>query len=190
MGISKSKVSCISKEFGIKRRSSIVCQECVFCGARFERYQSSVRVFCSYECHIKSGGAKRAGEAAVVSMKKYGAKKDANHREVFEAISAITAVKDLSAAGFGVPDGLAWINGGWHLFDVKNPKSGYGRRGLNDRQKRWADDWRGGPVYLIYTAKEAERFASGDFEGISVFGGDNVAGQLAARSIPFRGVVK
>lgn len=106
---------------------------------------------------------------------KYGAKKDANHREVFDAISRFTAVHDLSNAGFGVPDGIAWINGGWQLFDVKNPATRYGKRGLNERQQKWANDWRGGPVYLIYTAEEAIRFAKGQMEGIAKFPPDTVS---------------
>jgi hypothetical protein len=100
---------------------------------------------------------------------KYGAKKDANHAEVFGAIKRITAAYDLSNCGFGVPDGIAWVNGGWHLFDIKNAKTGYGRRGLNKIQKGWADDWRGGPVYLIYNVDEAVAFATGKFDAIKRF---------------------
>jgi hypothetical protein len=112
---------------------------------------------------------------------KYGGKRDANHQEIFDVISKFVAVKDLSAAGFGVPDGLAWINGGWQLFDVKNPKTSYGKRGLNIRQKKWADDWRGGPVYLIYTVEDAESFALGDFSKIKKHD------PLQVTNIPLRG---
>ena len=100
---------------------------------------------------------------------KYGAKKDANHNEIFKYLSAFTAVKDLSNAGCGVPDGMAWVAGGWHLFDVKNPNTGYGRRGLNSRQKSWADDWRGGPVYLIYNLDDASSFVRGNFDSLKKF---------------------
>ncbi len=103
-------------------------------------------------------------------MKKYGSKKDANHKEIFSVIKKITAVHDLSAMGFGVPDGLAWCGEkGWQLFDVKNPNTGYGRRGLNNKQKEWASDWRGGPVYLIYNVDEAINFSKGNFDGIKRF---------------------
>lgn len=104
-------------------------------------------------------------------MKKYGAKKDANHKEVMQVIEQITAVLDLSHAGYGVPDGAAWVEGGWHLFDIKNPKTSYGKKGLNDRQKKWARDWRGGPVYLIHDTDEAQDFARGRFEGLKREGG-------------------
>jgi hypothetical protein len=99
-------------------------------------------------------------------MKKYGAKKDANHKEVIAAINQLCAVHDLSACGYGVPDGLAYIKDGWHLFDIKNPKTSYGRKGLNERQKKWMADWRGGPVYLIHSVEEAIEFAQGKFDGL------------------------
>ena len=142
---------------------------CLECGTQFQHAPSHARKYCSYACFITSGGAQRAGDSAAMAKRKYGAKRDANHTTIFGAINAITAVKDLSNAGCGVPDGLAWVNGGWHLFDVKNPQTGYGRRGLNQRQKSWADDWRGGPVFLIYSPDEAIRFARGDFDGLKRF---------------------
>ncbi len=124
-----------------------------------------------------------------MAAKKYGAKKDANHKEIFGIIERFTAVKDLSAIGFGVPDGLAWINESWQLFDVKNPNTGYGKRGLNARQKKWAEDWRGGPVYLLYTVEEAERFARGNLEGIKRHDPASVKEALEAVGVPFRGVI-
>lgn len=126
-------------------------------------------------CHLASGGARRAGEAAVMAKLKYGAKKDANHREIFAYIEVFTAVKDLSNAGCGVPDGLAWVSGGWRLFDVKNRGTAYGRRGLNPIQKRWADDWRGGPVYLIHDIEEAALFVKGEFGSLTSFPAPEVA---------------
>ena len=97
---------------------------------------------------------------------KYGPKKDANHNEIFDELRKHCAVYDLSTTGRGMPDGLAWIEGAWHLFDVKNPKTGYGKRGLNPIQKKWIQQWQGGPVYLIYTEDEASRFGRGNFTGI------------------------
>lgn len=150
-----------------------VCQQCA---APFHSY--SPRKFCGlqcYACHLASGGARRAGEAAVMAKLKYGAKKDANHREIFAYIEVFTAVKDLSNAGCGVPDGLAWVSGGWRLFDVKNRGTAYGRRGLNPIQKRWADDWRGGPVYLIHDIEEAALFVKGEFGSLTSFPAPEVA---------------
>lgn len=97
---------------------------------------------------------------------KYGAKKDANHNEIFQVLQKMCATYDLSAAGNGVPDGIAWVDGAWHLFDVKNPKTGYGRRGMNAVQKKWLSQWPGGPIYLLYTVDDAVKFAKGDFLGL------------------------
>jgi hypothetical protein len=89
---------------------------------------------------------------------RYGAKKDANHKEIMAALRKYCHVYDMSHAGFGVPDGAAWIgNNTWQLFDIKNPLTGYGRRG--NRQG-------GGPIFLIYTTEEAERFAKGELDGL------------------------
>lgn len=159
---------------------------CWNCGGAFLAYPSSNRKFCGYQCFLKSGGAQRAGDAAAMAKSKYGAKKDANHSEIFEAIAQITAVKDLSDVGRGVPDGIAWIGSGWQLFDVKNPLTGYGKRGLNARQRQWISDWRGGPVYLIYTVEEALRFARGQLDGLKV----EQSGALEAIGIPFRGQIE
>lgn len=164
-------MSMICKEFGInpRPRQQKVCAECK---VEFYYSPSSDRKYCSANCFYASGGARRAGDAAAMATRKYGAKKDANHKEIFDVIKTFTAVHDLSAAGFGVPDGLAWVNDGWQLFDVKNPNTGYGKRGLNKRQKEWASDWRGGPVYLIYTVEEAQAFAQGKLDDIKRFPDD------------------
>lgn len=164
LGISRPRATAISNEFGVPAVERGVKLKCLHCAAEFTSSPSTNRKYCSYQCFLDSGGALRAGEAAVMAKKKYGVKKDANHDEIFEAMRIHTAVHDLSSAGFGVPDGLAWINDGWHLFDVKNPKTTYGRKGLNSRQKKWAADWRGGPVYLIYSVEEALCFVKGDLE--------------------------
>ena len=100
---------------------------------------------------------------------RYGAKKDANHKALFDLLGQHIAVRDLSSLGCGCPDGIGWVNDGWQLFDVKNKKTGYGRRGLNKRQKEWAVDWRGGPVYLLYTEEDALAFSRGEFAGLKCF---------------------
>lgn len=119
---------------------------------------------------------------------KYGAKKDANHKEIMDVISRLVPVIDLSNMGMGVPDGIAEINGTLRLFDIKNAKTGYGRRGLNPRQKRWADDWKGGPVFLIYTVDEAIAFCKGDLSALKREPDDRRAQKLA--EIPIEGEVR
>lgn len=168
LGVCTTRLSSICGEFGVQvRRAHIL--KCQGCGVQFKSSPSQKRKYCSYACHLATGGAQRAGEAAIMARKKYGAKRDANHSEIFAEISATCPVKDLSDAGCGVPDGIAWVNDSWQWFDVKNPKTAYGRRGLNPVQKRWAGDWRGGPVFLIYNREEARRFAKGDFCGLKRF---------------------
>lgn len=145
---------------------AIICHNC---GDNFSAYKSSARKFCSYDCFIKSGGAQRAGDAAAMAKRVYGNKKDANHHQVFGVLQKLVPVKDLSDAGCGIPDGIAWVNNGWHLFDVKNPNTGYGRRGLNPRQKQWADNWSGGAVYLLYNEDDAIAFATGNFDRVKKY---------------------
>lgn len=100
---------------------------------------------------------------------RYGTKKDANHAEIFDLLRSLgVAVYDMSAVGCGVPDGIAWVSDAWHLFDVKNPKTAYGRRGLNKVQTKWVTQWKGGPVYMIYTPGEAKQFARGQFDGLKL----------------------
>ena len=48
---------------------------CEYCGDIFRVSPSQNRKFCSYTCHLDSGGAQRAGDAASMAKSKYGAKK-------------------------------------------------------------------------------------------------------------------
>ena len=141
-------------------------KQCLSCNTEFTAYKTQKRIYCSYQCNLDSGGAFRAGIAASKATMKYGVKKDANHNEVIAEIRKHCAVYDLSALGLGIPDGIAWIHDSWHLFDIKNPKTAYGRRGLNPIQKKWISMHEGGPVYLIYTVEEAENFAKGNFDKV------------------------
>lgn len=152
-------------ECRLSTKTTTVCPQCL---AGFRSPPSAKRVFCSYPCFVANGGTVRAGlRSAEIIMKKYGAKKDANHGELMKVLKQFCAVHDLSHAGFGVPDGVAYVQGNWHLFDIKNLNTSYGRRGLNKRQKEWVADWRGGPVYLIHDEKEAMLLAKGHFERLT-----------------------
>lgn len=129
---------------------------CRHCGEGFYRYPKSRRKFCSYECHLASGGAIRAGLAAVRASQVYGTKKDANHREIVDAISkAGVPFIDMSALGCGVPDLLVDVEGSLQLWEIKNKKTSYGRKGLNKNQEAWAKNWKGSPVRLIYSVEDA-----------------------------------
>lgn len=161
-----SKTTCSSSCSGSLRSSKETIKTCAMCGVDYRSPPSQNRKFCSYKCHLDSGGAFKAGMAAAKAIMKYGPKRDANHSELFAVLRKHCAVYDVSTSGMGIPDGIAWINGAWHLFDIKNPKTGYGKRGLNQVQKKWLSQAPGGPIYLLYTVEDAENFATGKFGGL------------------------
>lgn len=143
---------------------------CPQCNRLFYTYKSRPKIHCSYKCHIDSGGARRAGEASVKMVAKYGAKKDANHKEIVDAFFKLGAdVLDISSMGCGMPDLVVWCRNLWHLVDVKNLKTAYGRRGLNKRQIQWAKEWKGGPIYLISTIEQAADLVNGKTSGLKQF---------------------
>lgn len=105
-----------------------------------------------------------------MAKRKYGNRKDGNHAEIVSAFQQLgCCVLDLSDMGCGVPDLVVWCAGEWHLVDVKNPKTSYGRRGLNERQKEWAQSWKGGPVYLISSADDVIAMANGRLDSVKKF---------------------
>lgn len=161
-----SKTTCSPSCSSALKTSRETIKTCAMCGVDYRSSPSQGRKYCSYKCHLDSGGAFKAGMAAAKATMKYGPKRDANHAELFAVLRKHCAVYDVSTSGMGIPDGLAWVNGAWHLFDVKNPKTGYGKRGLNPIQKKWLSQAQGGPIYLLYTAEDAENFATGKFDGL------------------------
>lgn len=79
--------------------------------------------------------------------KTYGAKKDANHVELAKAFEKLGAcVVDCSGVGGGFPDLVVGLPSSplVMLVEVKNPNTGYGRRGLNKHQLAFAAAWTGG----------------------------------------------
>lgn len=161
-----SKTTCSPSCAELLKNSKATIKTCSMCGADYKSSPSQNRKYCSYKCHLDSGGAFKAGMAAARATMKYGPKRDANHAELFAVLRKHCAVYDVSTSGMGIPDGLAWVNGAWHLFDVKNPKTGYGKRGLNPIQKKWLSQAQGGPIYLLYTVEDAENFATGKFDDL------------------------
>ncbi len=103
-------------------------------------------------------------------MKRYGVKKDANHKDVVDALEKLGAgVVDLSSVGCGVPDLVVWCKDVWHLVDIKNANTAYGKRGLNKRQRDWATNWKGGPVYMLYTIEDAAELVNGRLQNLKRF---------------------
>jgi VRR-NUC domain-containing protein len=124
---------------------------CLSCGVTFKSY-SNARKYCSMVC--------RDTEFNKVRTR---ARKDNNHNAVVGLLQdAGAGCMDASFAGQGMPDLLVWWRGAWHLVEVKNPNTAYGRKGLSPRQRRWAENWNGGPVYVIRTGEDVASFLNGD----------------------------
>ena len=140
------------------RPTRTITQDCRQCKEQFTSPMSSSRIYCSYACHLASGGAWRAGMAAAKATMKYGAKKDANHHEVASALEAIgVSVIDTSGLGGGFPDFILGFRGDTLLMELKNPKTSYGRRGLNPNQLKWKASWTGGPYAVVDGVEAAIR---------------------------------
>lgn len=92
---------------------------------------------------------------ATMAKKAYGAKKDANHKPIADGLVALgCSVLDLSAVGGGCPDLLVSHRGVLYLLEIKNRKTGYGRRGLNPLQRVWHQTWRG-TVHVVEDLDDA-----------------------------------
>lgn len=161
-----------------KPRRVMATYSCIQCGAPFQACPSQARKYCSYPCYIESGGAFRAGQAAARAKLRYGVKRDANHSELFAVLEKMVPVMDFSSLGCGCPDGIALVKGRIQFFDIKNPKTGYGKRGLNPRQKRWVLEWKGGAVYLIYNQDDAVNFATGKFDLVKCVTAQSIASEI------------
>lgn len=141
---------------------------CIQCHAGFHSYNHS-RLYCSYHCFVASGGPFRAGLRATEAKMRYGAKKDANHAAIIGALRDCgVPVYDLSDAGRGIPDCIVWVAEQWRLVEIKNPKTGYGRRGLNRVQRKWLDQWTGGPIIILRSVEDALMLAQHKFAGLEV----------------------
>ncbi len=168
----KSAATCSRKCYGDMirakpRRHNMVALECVHCREPFSAYETLNRKYCSYACHLASGGALRAGLAASRSIGRHRVKKDFNHDKIVERFIANGIyVIDLSRLGNGLPDLLVFCAGETRLVEVKNPDTSYGRRGANRIQMAWAADWRGGPVYIVRTVEEVDALCAGRIEEI------------------------
>ena len=128
---------------------------CLQCKKEFDHYKSRQKLYCSYKCHLDNGGAWRAGLAAKESILKYGAKKDANHHEVVDAMQKAGAyVIDMSHVGKGFPDLIVGFRSQTILMEIKNPKTSYGKRGLNKNQLKWKEQWTG-DTYCVVDGPEA-----------------------------------
>jgi len=130
-------------------------KNCLHCKKQFQHYKSRQKSYCSYACHLDSGGALRAGMASTGAIMKYGVKKDANHNEVVDALKKAGAyVLDMSHVGRGFPDLIVGFQSKTILMEIKNSKTSYGKKGLNKNQLKWKEHWLGG-AYCVVDSPEA-----------------------------------
>lgn len=149
---------------------STVEKLCKGCKALFISAKSAGRKYCSYACFIDNGGAQLAGKASKRAVRTYGAKKDANHKEIVDALERVgVGVIDTSHVGGGFPDLICGRRGQNHLVEIKNPNTSYGRNGLNDLQTLFADTWRGESVFILETLDDVARFGNGEFDTLKQF---------------------
>ncbi len=86
--------------------------------------------------------------------------KDSNHSALVDALErAGIVVLDMSFVGAGFPDVIVCRRGTTLLVEIKNPQTQYGKKGMNSRQKEWAQDWPA-PVYVLKTLQDVEDFAN------------------------------
>lgn len=147
----------------VKKKPNRICREC---GTEFYTRRAKGK-YCSYPCFVNNGGTVRAGLEATKARMRYGLKKDANHKPLAKMLEdAGFEVKDLSQRGCGLPDMVVWAHGAWHLVEIKNKKTSYGKKGLNKNQRAWIKGWSGGPVHVICDDADAQRFIDGDLESL------------------------
>lgn len=116
--------------------------------------------------------------------KKYGPKKDANHNIIVDVFNKMgVPFLDLSKAGFGIPDGVAGVKGQWRLVEIKNPKTGYGRRGLNPIQTKWLAQLGQGEIYVLRTVEEAICFCKGEFSECEIITSEQCAKKVIEEEI-------
>ena len=82
------------------------------------------------------------------------ARRDENEKVIVEALRACGATVYL----IDTPcDALVGFRGKTLLMEFKNPKTGYGKKGFNEAQKHFAENWKGGPFCLVDSVDSALR---------------------------------
>jgi hypothetical protein len=98
---------------------------------------------------------------AAVNNAMRGKKKDHNQGEIVELLEGMGAlVLDLSDVGGGCPDLLVNWRRRNFFIEVKNPKTTYGRKGLNPLQLRMQQS--GWHVFIARSRDEAQRILLND----------------------------
>lgn len=158
---------CMSKDYSVilagsnnPHYSNAGRRVCEVCLIEFQSYQPGRR-FCGIECRDRNN-----------HLLDPGTRKDANHNEIVNAFTVGGAlVLDLTNTAYGVPDLAVSYGNAWHLVEIKNPRTYYGRLGLNARQRQWAENWKGGPVFVVKSLTDVENFLAFQFDLIEQVGG-------------------
>ena len=86
----------------------------------------------------------------------YAKRVDDNQKDVVAEVRKYlpeATVRDLSGAGFGIPDLLIGWQGINFLFEIKDPEKPASKRDLTDHQKKFHGEWQG-QVQIAHTAAE------------------------------------
>lgn len=106
------------------------------------------------------------------TLPRYAARRDTNHAEIRDGLRECGfTVFDAGSVGGDLPDLICGAHGTTFLFEVK---SAGGK--VSDGQSRFAENWRGGPVHVVYTLEQAlGHIARHIRQRPSPYGGDPIA---------------
>jgi len=84
------------------------------------------------------------------------ARRDGNHTLIAQAFERLgCTVLDTPAIGIaGFPDLVVGLFGVWHVVEVKNPETRYGRAGLNSNQSAFDRDSNGERMWTVSSEDE------------------------------------
>lgn len=130
-------------------RGKLKSYTCFECKKEFTSYHKN-RKFCSQDC---------SNEAWSKNMPRgYACRKDDNHNEIVDALQKVGAyVLDMSHVGSGFPDLIVGFKAKTILMEIKNPKTSYGKKGLNKNQLKWKEQWTGGEYCVVDSPEAALR---------------------------------
>ena len=117
---------------------------------------------------------------------RYGARVDANHPAIVEALLSVSGVSvhSLAGVGCGCPDLLVGARGMTYLCEVKDGEKWPSHRTLTPDQRKWIERWTGAPVVILLDASKAlawaRRIAAAPSTYAGVFGRPDAVSPLGA----------
>jgi hypothetical protein len=123
--------------------------QCATCQFEFSSYYKN-RKYCSKKCADKGWSENMP--------RGYASRVDNNHKEIVDALrQAGASIIDTAKLGGGLPDLIVGYGGKTFLVEIKNLKTQYGRAGLNKNQRKWLEEWTGGPFAMVSDIESALR---------------------------------